>query len=79
VDEELYERGRASIAAEHGLSAESARRLRGKTASELHTDARAMAAELGVVDPTERPRDGAGRFASGTDMNRIIREASGRR
>jgi hypothetical protein len=36
-----------------------------------------MVRELDAYDPSERARDEGGRFAGG--MNRIIREASGRR
>jgi hypothetical protein len=64
-----------------GPPAQSAR-LVGSTLKTLHADASVMAGELGVDDPYEPPqaRDDAGRFAgSGRNMNRVIREASGRR
>jgi hypothetical protein len=65
------------------LNERDSRRLVGSSVDELHADAKAMAKEVGAYDPTEAARDEGGRFrtvgdAVGLDMNRIIREASGR-
>ena len=83
MDDELIERAKRSIALEHGLSDRDARRLVGETAAELHSDARAMARELGVTDPSQRERDrgGDGRYTSSGErpgLNALIRAATGR-
>jgi hypothetical protein len=82
VDHEVFSFARASIGAEHELTPQRSARLRGQTAGELRSDAKAMRRELGlpVDDP---PRDDGGRFAPRTstgrfDMNAFIREAAGR-
>jgi hypothetical protein len=83
--DELLEYARIAVGREHGLSEAQARRLVGGSLRELHADAAQMASELGVDDPHPtdqgQARDQGGRFASsgeGRDMNRLIREASGR-
>lgn len=76
TDDELIEYARINVGREHGLTSEQAHRLVGSTLGDLHDDARVMAKELGVRDPSERTRDDGGRYA--VDMNRIIREKSGR-
>ena len=79
MDNELLDVARVAIAAEFGLGAAQARRLRGETAAELRADAKAMRAELGLEPVDERERDQQGRYASGErDMNSVIREAAGR-
>jgi hypothetical protein len=79
-DAKLVAYAKLQIGREHGLDETDSRRLAGNTADELHADARAMARELGVTDPTERARDQRGKFASGEgrSMNQLIRAASGR-
>jgi hypothetical protein len=81
TDDELYAIARASIGATFGLSEAQSRRLHGATAAEIRADAKAMARELGLeVDNDDRGRDERGRFAeSGSSMNALIRQASGRR
>jgi hypothetical protein len=82
VDDELLLAAKAQIGSQHGLSAAQSARLVGDTAEAVHRDARAMANELNVYDPSERSRDETGRFtgdADRRDMNRLIREAAGRR
>jgi hypothetical protein len=81
----LIEAAKLSVGREHGLDDAASRRLAGSTVDELHTDAKAMAREVGAHDPTERERarDDGGRFrtvgdAVGLDMNQLIRQASGR-
>jgi hypothetical protein len=74
---QLIAYARIAVGAEHGLDPVASRRLVGADVEALHRDAAAMATELGIVDPTKQPRDGGGRYAGG-DMNRIIRERSGR-
>jgi hypothetical protein len=71
---------RERVGAEHGLSAAQSRRLRGTTVAELHADAKAMAKELDVIDPSERARDQGGRFTGSENVaiNEAIRQASGR-
>jgi hypothetical protein len=82
VDDELRAIAKTAIGAEVGLSAAQSARLVGDSAEALRLDAKTMAKELGIaVD--EPGRDERGRFrtvgdAVGNDMNRIIREASGR-
>jgi hypothetical protein len=81
---ELVAYARVAVGREHGLTAEQSRRLVGRSLTELHGDARAMAQELGVRDPSERTRGGDGRFAGaeGSDahvrINKSIRQAAGR-
>jgi hypothetical protein len=75
---ELLEAAKRDVARAHGLDDRHAYRLVGGSVSELHADAKLMARELGVADPTERPRDEVGRYTGETDMNRLIRAASGR-
>src|SRR5262249_22080722 len=78
---------RAAVGREHGLTEQQSRRLVGSTLKALHDDAASMATELGVDDPYAtdqgQARDDGGRFArsggTGGDMNRLIRQASGRR
>ena len=77
MDDELLEAAKVTIAKQHGLPETRAHRLVGSSASELHADAKAMAKELGVLDPSERARGDGGRFAR-ADMNSLIRAASGR-
>ncbi len=75
----LLEYVRVTVGREHGLDEAASRRLSGSTIDELHADARALAQEIGVRDPTLRARHGDGQFAgAGGDMNRIIRSAAGR-
>jgi hypothetical protein len=80
VDEELLSIAKTTIGAEHELTPEQSARLRGQTAAELRSDAKAMRRELGMpVD--DRPRDPGGRFAKSggiNDMNTAIRRAAGR-
>jgi hypothetical protein len=78
IDSELVEAAKRDIAAQHGIPSGRAHRLVGSTASELHADARALAKELDVLDPTERARDDGGRFAAHDDMNARLRAAAGR-
>jgi hypothetical protein len=83
-DPALLEAAKESIGRTHGLNAVQSARLVGASAQELHADAKAMARELNVYDPTERARDDGGKFrtvgdAVGADMNTMIRRASGRR
>jgi hypothetical protein len=75
-DHELIAAAKESIGRSHGLTSASSARLVGTSARELHDDARTMARELGVDDPTQRKRDERGRFTG--SMNEIIRRASGR-
>jgi hypothetical protein len=49
VNDDLIEIAKTAIGAEVGLSAAQARRLSGGSADELRRDARAMAAELGLI------------------------------
>jgi hypothetical protein len=82
--EELLDFARSRIASEFGLSEPQGRRLRGRSLSELRNDAAEMRSELGLQPLAEgATRDQHGRFTTAgknaTDMNRIIREASGRR
>jgi hypothetical protein len=80
---DLAEIGRVSIGVnEFGLTEAQSKRLRGESADEVRADARAMREELRLepIEP-ERARDDGGRYAAGEDegdMNRLIREASGR-
>jgi hypothetical protein len=80
MDDELVEHAKESIGRAHGLSAAQSKRLVGSTSEALHADARVMASELGVTDPTLQKRDEQGRYAGGerVDMNRAIRQAAGR-
>jgi excisionase family DNA binding protein len=80
---ELIDYVRSRVAHEAGLSPAQGARLRGSTVAELRSDARAMRDELGLEpldDDGATSRDGRGRFRKGdiVDMNRIIRDASGR-
>jgi hypothetical protein len=77
VDNELIALARIEVGRQHGLTAAQSARLVGDNAQALHADAKAMAKELNVLDPTERARDDGGRFTG--DMNQLIRQASGRR
>jgi hypothetical protein len=79
MDAELYAIARASIGAEHELTAEQSARLRGQTAAELRDDARLMRVELGL-DPAadDRPRDQGGRYAKSGGINDMLRRAAGR-
>jgi hypothetical protein len=86
--DELLAYVRVAVGSAHGLTEAQSRRLVGSSLRALHDDAATMAGELGIEDPytpdTGPARDGAGRFAASRggasgDMNRIIREASGRR
>jgi hypothetical protein len=77
VDDELVEAAKVTIARQHGIPESRAHRLVGDTSEALHRDAKALARELNVLDPTERARDDGGKF-SGVDMNQLVREASGR-
>jgi hypothetical protein len=81
-DEELLDFVRSRIADEYGLSEAQGRRLRGVTLGQLRDDARAMRAELGFEPLAEgATRDQQGRFTTAgnaTDMNTVIRRASGR-
>jgi hypothetical protein len=87
MDDELFSIARASIGAEHGLTPQQSARLRGQSAGELRADALEMRRELGLDPVEEPPRDQGGRYAKsrgiydqrGLDINRLIREASGRR
>jgi hypothetical protein len=80
MDDELLSIAKTSIGAEHELTPEQSARLRGQTAAELRSDAKAMRRELGMpVD--DRPRDHGGRYAKSGgiyDMNAMIRRAAGR-
>jgi hypothetical protein len=90
MDDELLSIAKTAIGAEIGLTAAQSRRLSGTSAAELRADALDMGRELGIVaDAPPAPRDHGGRFAAaggiydqrergGLDMNRLIREASGR-
>jgi hypothetical protein len=51
--------------AEHAIPERLRARLRGATISELRTDAKALARELGLAP--EQPRDTRGRYASQMD------------
>jgi hypothetical protein len=82
-DDELVDYVRSKVGDEYGLSEPQSRRLRGRTLAELRSDAAEMRRELGLEPLDEgAARDEHGRFASSAgpaSMNRIIREASGRR
>jgi hypothetical protein len=88
VDDELLSIARASIRAEVGLNPAQSRRLVGSTASEIRSDAQAMARELGLIVDVDPPRDPGGRFAksggiydksaANADVNARIRQAAGR-
>jgi hypothetical protein len=86
VDDELVAIARSAIGAEHGLTPAQSERLIGSSAAEIRADAKLMAKELGLVADDDPPRDRGGRFARsggvydtrGLDMNRIIRQATGR-
>jgi hypothetical protein len=79
---ELFAAAKRDVARSHGIDERHASRITGSTMGELHKDATAMAKELGVDDPTAKPRDEGGRFASGdgsgSSINRLIRAAAGR-
>lgn len=81
MDAELLEAAKRDVARQHGIPQEFAYRLVGSDARSLHEDAKALARELNVVDPSERTRDDAGRFTDAdgkVDVNRMIRAAAGR-
>jgi hypothetical protein len=87
IDPEMVAAAKREIARAHGIDPDRAHRLVGSTAQALHADAALMAKEEGVADPTTRhsERDETGRFAPRSsspggafDMNRMIREATGR-
>lgn len=81
-DAELLDYVRARVGDEFGLSEAQGGRLRGRTLAELRDDAAEMRRELNLPPLDEgASRDERGRFTTGgaaDDMNRIIREASGR-
>jgi hypothetical protein len=85
TDPDLVAAAKREIARQHGLDRGRSHRLVGGRAAALHADAALMAREEGVHDPTTVTRDEGGRFTSrsstqggGFNMNRFIREASGR-
>jgi hypothetical protein len=75
---ELLAAAKRDVARTHGIDERHAPRITGATMSELHKDATALARELGVDDPTAKPRDEGGRFAGKSEMDRAIRSAAGR-
>ena len=84
-DDETLDYLKLAVAREFDLSEANGRRLRGATVSALKDDARAMRAELALPplddEQDDRARDAQGRFSrsgSAGDMNRLIRQASGR-
>jgi hypothetical protein len=80
VDDDLLAYAKTAVGAEHGLSAAQSKRLKGTTPADLHADAKAMVRELGLVDPTQQPRDAStGRYSGEhVDMNELIRGVAGR-
>jgi hypothetical protein len=83
VDEEtarLVEYAKLAVGREHGIPESDARRLVGSTIGELHSDAKALARELNLHDPSERDRDEGGRYRGreNVGVNEAIRRAAGR-
>jgi hypothetical protein len=85
LDDDTLDYLRVTVGRDFDLSEPQARRLRGTTVAALKQDARAMRRELGLAVEDDDERDGVqrderGRFTgAGNAMNRIIRQASGRR
>jgi len=80
-DPEVVQLAQQAAAREAGVPEGLSHRITGATLQEMRDDARALARELGIETSAEgSARDGRGRFtnAGSVDMNRIIREASGR-
>lgn len=75
---EFVAAAKRDVARAHGIDERHAARITGSTMTELHKDATSMALELGVDDPTQKPRDEGGRFAGKSGMDQMIRAAAGR-
>jgi hypothetical protein len=74
-DVETLEYLRVAVGREHGLSEAQSRRLVGSSVKALQRDAREMARELGLPDPTVQPRSGDGRYSTRDDTGQAINEA----